>query len=751
MLKQKTLLLLLLFDSYLAQSSQQEWSWVNLDSELDKWLSDYDFVNHENKKFYNMKKDKIYLPNKQYDSITGNNFWEDLVNKPKLRSKIKKNISNEIFNKLNFLQNEHQLFEELIKNNFSLSCSEKNKNLLQIIDGAEKNKINKTIELAINSLDSSYKIDVLDKIKEIEKNWTKQNVNSLTNRLIKTLPDYKYNSYVSGNNLSLPLKNKISYLNKSFLDEISSNVKKKHCTKSNNLIQSSIASGVGISIDSIIKAKELVVFCYNKMTFHRKMSFWDKSSQLIKNKYGINAWFKYNLKKGFLYLTYGYHKKAIDVFDDLRVSLDENVSPNELNLLDYYSARAYYLKNDFNKASLFYKKRWKSKVSLVKDQELVKDTILFLFEMKEYSQILNYLEDSLEINKQNYSDDSNNNMILSFVLFWQARSYILLSDFKKSKHILKKIVNNDSFSYYGALSKYIYEKKSNIKTSNSLEGRESFSFKKYIKSFPDKKRKYFLLASIMIKLGYFKDGLCELKEVGEVENMSVYEKYLIALLHYKASNYLNAILVYKSIPLSQQKKLPFGSDIILYPPKYADLIDEFSSKLSIDPFLVAATIRQESAFNNQAQSSAGAKGLMQLMKGTANDITGGIPNTYLSKKKTNNIKKLLRKSKNTLYHPEINISLGVFHMWKLLKKHKTLPLALIAYNAGPRKIKDWSEILSSNDYILSIEKVPYKETKNYIKLIIRNFFYYKHYYDKDSIRNSLNISFLDKIIDIDRL
>jgi len=139
------------------------------------------------------------------------------------------------------------------------------------------------------------------------------------------------------------------------------------------------------------------------------------------------------------------------------------------------------------------------------------------------------------------------------------------------------------------------------------------------------------------------------------------------------------------------------------------------------------------------------------MKGTANDITGGIPNTYLSKKKTNNIKKLLRKSKNTLYHPEINISLGVFHMWKLLKKHKTLPLALIAYNAGPRKIKDWSEILSSNDYILSIEKVPYKETKNYIKLIIRNFFYYKHYYDKDSIRNSLNISFLDKIIDIDRL
>ena len=118
-------------------------------------------------------------------------------------SENKRNLSNEIFNKLNFLQNEHQLFEELIKNNFSLSCSEKNKNLLQIIDGAEKNKINKTIELAINSLDSSYKIDVLDKIKEIEKNWTKQNVNSLTNRLIKTLPDYKYNSYVSGNNLSL--------------------------------------------------------------------------------------------------------------------------------------------------------------------------------------------------------------------------------------------------------------------------------------------------------------------------------------------------------------------------------------------------------------------------------------------------------------------------------------------------------------------------------------------------------------------
>jgi soluble lytic murein transglycosylase len=98
------------------------------------------------------------------------------------------------------------------------------------------------------------------------------------------------------------------------------------------------------------------------------------------------------------------------------------------------------------------------------------------------------------------------------------------------------------------------------------------------------------------------------------------------------------------------------------------VIQRFGSKL--DPFLVTALIRQESAFNEHARSPVGALGLMQLMPETA--------------------RRMERVSKRELLDAKTNVRLGVKYFTGLLARFDSDPeLALAAYNAGPEKVDDW--------------------------------------------------------------
>ncbi len=134
--------------------------------------------------------------------------------------------------------------------------------------------------------------------------------------------------------------------------------------------------------------------------------------------------------------------------------------------------------------------------------------------------------------------------------------------------------------------------------------------------------------------------------------------------------------------------------------------------------LVLAVIRQESNFDIRAESSAGAKGLMQLMPRTAKLEAKMMRQPY---------------SPNALTSkPSTNVALGSHYLGRLLDRYDGHPaLALAAYNAGESRVDQWLRNIgdprgSDIDSITWIESIPFKETRNYVQRVLENAEIYRH-------------------------
>ncbi len=139
--------------------------------------------------------------------------------------------------------------------------------------------------------------------------------------------------------------------------------------------------------------------------------------------------------------------------------------------------------------------------------------------------------------------------------------------------------------------------------------------------------------------------------------------------------------------------------------------------------LIHAIIHQESNFSISAYSSAGARGLMQLMPFTAKKVAKDLKIRYYKKKLTRN--------------PQYNILLGTTYINEMLIKfNKSLPLALAAYNAGPNRVKIWIKRYGDPrtkeiSYENWIESIPISETRFYVQKVLSNLRVYQNKYNVD--------------------
>lgn len=148
---------------------------------------------------------------------------------------------------------------------------------------------------------------------------------------------------------------------------------------------------------------------------------------------------------------------------------------------------------------------------------------------------------------------------------------------------------------------------------------------------------------------------------------------------------------------------------VFYPLKAFPSLAAHADK--VDPFLVAALIRQESGFNATARSRVGALGLMQIMPATA--------------------RRMAKVSKVELLRPEVNIKLGIRYFRGLLDRFGgDAELALAAYNAGPKNVDEWIRRYPTENRLLFLDMIPFTETRNYVALIGRNFFWYQKLYQE---------------------
>ncbi len=153
---------------------------------------------------------------------------------------------------------------------------------------------------------------------------------------------------------------------------------------------------------------------------------------------------------------------------------------------------------------------------------------------------------------------------------------------------------------------------------------------------------------------------------------------------------------------------------------------EINNKIMPNPEVILAIIRQESEFDSKANSWAGARGMMQLMKYTAKIVAKQSKLPY-------SISRLTRD-------PEYNIKLGSYYFNSLMEEYNGVyPFAIAAYNAGPNRVKTWRKVNGDPSkgglsYVNWVELIRFKETRNYVQRVLENINVYKYMLNKEPIK-----------------
>jgi soluble lytic murein transglycosylase len=152
----------------------------------------------------------------------------------------------------------------------------------------------------------------------------------------------------------------------------------------------------------------------------------------------------------------------------------------------------------------------------------------------------------------------------------------------------------------------------------------------------------------------------------------------------------------------------------VYPWPNRDAVAAEAAEFQVDPELFAALVRQESVFDADATSPAGARGLAQLLPTTAAQLARGLDVPF---------------EPEWLVVPDLNLHLGAAHLARLLARYGwRVDAAIAAYNAGSRPVDRWLQRPGAADPDEFLELIPYRETRGYVRSVLRNLALYAALY-----------------------
>ncbi len=160
-----------------------------------------------------------------------------------------------------------------------------------------------------------------------------------------------------------------------------------------------------------------------------------------------------------------------------------------------------------------------------------------------------------------------------------------------------------------------------------------------------------------------------------------------------------------------------------FPVDYSRQIQKNAAKRELEPAIVYGLIRQESVFDKDVRSPAGARGLMQIMPRTGKQIAKDLKERW--------------RSKNILHDPDVNVKYGTYYYKKLLDRFDGhFALAAAAYNAGPSRVVRWLPDRGAIPADIWIETIPYKETRKYVATVLANAMIYQQLTGQGSLKMS---------------
>jgi soluble lytic murein transglycosylase len=169
---------------------------------------------------------------------------------------------------------------------------------------------------------------------------------------------------------------------------------------------------------------------------------------------------------------------------------------------------------------------------------------------------------------------------------------------------------------------------------------------------------------------------------------------------------------YLNLPVSGAPRLYWE---MLFPLPYKSDVVRTAQERSLDPFLVAGLIRQESEFNPRAISPAKAYGLTQVRPASGRLVArkAGVA----------------RVTVPALYQPAVNLKLGTLILRTMLdQQNGSIEQTLAAYNAGPNRVAEWRTWASFREPAEFIETIPFTETRDYVQAVLRNAEMYRRLY-----------------------
>jgi soluble lytic murein transglycosylase len=228
----------------------------------------------------------------------------------------------------------------------------------------------------------------------------------------------------------------------------------------------------------------------------------------------------------------------------------------------------------------------------------------------------------------------------------------------------------------------------------------------------------FVRADLLRRIGLVDDGWLELERVVQRALGDPVRLYGLSSAYAREERYHLALRILRrhfgALAASGHPTVPQAFWEMLYPFGWRDEVHTAAERAGLDPFLVAAVVREESSYHPRAVSRAGARGLMQLMPGTAQPMA--------------KVRGLPFHGGDLLDDPGANIQLGTSFLGGLLKEFGDPRVALAAYNAGPRRAREWWSRRRSNDIEAWVELIPFDETRQYVKRVILSWQEYQRIY-----------------------
>ncbi len=303
---------------------------------------------------------------------------------------------------------------------------------------------------------------------------------------------------------------------------------------------------------------------------------------------------------------------------------------------------------------------------------------------------------------------ANNSGFRIAALYWQARSAENMGNVDAAKELYVQIIKNGEETYYQGLALRCLERfgvgVEETKASATPAPPE-----------PDPRMSpqisfHLSRARELAALALNRMAVVELDEVTRA-NTPARLRSILMREYFRNQAYGRSLALANQLPGSNSER-----NLYRFPLAFWKMVQQQAEQRKIDPYLILALIRQESLFDTRARSSAAALGLMQLLPSTARQIAKEIG--------------MAAPSRENLYEPEVNLALGTQYLKDLLQRYSNNWFkAIAAYNAGEAAVDRWEKEIVTDDIEEFVERIPYVETRGYVKLVMRNHRIYKKLYD----------------------